>query len=249
MGNQVTLFERETFLGGQLQRWTSARYLNEGRKVIGWWTEELKRLEVDVRLGSEATAATIQALSPDIVILASGSRPRRIETPGDGSVRQVDVWEAFADLRGKTAVIADEMGRQDGFHLVEKLVEDFLQVHLVTSCIHVGEGEGVGTLPPTLMRMERLKVGLIERARPVRVEARRVVVQGLFGGDPKVIEGVDVIVHWAGGISDDGLAEELRSAGIAVEVIGDASLPRRMYNAVQEAATTARSAFQDLVPV
>jgi hypothetical protein len=121
-------------------------------------------------------------------------------------------------------------------------------VHLVTSCIHVGEGEGVGTLPQTLMRIERLKVGVIERARPVRVDAGSVVVQGLFGGDPKVIEGVDVIVHWAGGISEDGLAEELQAAGIAVEVIGDARLPRRTYDAVQEAATAARTAFQELVP-
>jgi 2,4-dienoyl-CoA reductase-like NADH-dependent reductase (Old Yellow Enzyme family) len=248
MGNQVTLFEREAFLGGQLHRWTSARYLNEGRKVVGWWKETLRRLDVDVRMGVEATAATVGSLRPDLVILASGSRPRRVETAGDGSVRQVDVWEALAGLSGKTAVIADEMGRQDGFHLVEKLVEDFAQVHLVTSCIHVGEGEGVGTLPQTLMRIERLKVGVIERARPVRVDAGSVVVQGLFGGDPKVIEGVDVIVHWAGGISEDGLAEELQAAGIAVEVIGDARLPRRTYDAVQEAATAARTAFQELVP-
>ncbi len=248
LGNQVVLFERDSALGGQLRRWTSARYLQEGRRVIDWWSGAVSRLGVDIRLNSEATLAGIRELTPDLVVLATGSTPRRVETPGDGSVRQVSAWEALSGLQGKTAVIADEMGRQDGFHLVEKMVEDFDKVYLVTSCIHVGEGEGVGTLPQTLMRMETLKIGIIERTRPSLVKAGNVVIKGLFGSKPETIKGVDVLVQWAGGISNDALADELRAAGIRVEVIGDAVLPRRQYNAVQEAATAARLAFRELVP-
>jgi hypothetical protein len=101
----------------------------------------------------------------------------------------------------------------------------------------------VGTLPQTLTRIERLKVRIIERARPTRIEGATVVVEGLFGGEPKRIENVDVLARWAVAISETSLADELRSAGVRVELIGDALLPRRVYNAVQEGATLAQSAF------
>jgi 2,4-dienoyl-CoA reductase-like NADH-dependent reductase (Old Yellow Enzyme family) len=244
LGHAVTLFEREAFLGGQLYRWSSARYLHEARKVIAWWTAALRRLQVDVRLEVQARAASIAELEPDLVVIATGSRPMRREIAGQGAVQQLDAWEALGSgATGKIAVLADQMGRQDGFHIVERLAEQFEQVHLVTRCIHVGEGEGVGTLPQTLMRMEKLGVRIVERARPIAIDGRAVVVAGLFGGDSRRIEGVDTLVYWAGGRSDDDLADEVSAAGMRVAKVGDALLPRRVYHAVQEGATVGREAF------
>ena len=44
------------------------------QKAVDWWTSELRHLGVDVRLGTEATAETVLAESPDAVIVATGSR-------------------------------------------------------------------------------------------------------------------------------------------------------------------------------
>jgi dimethylglycine catabolism A len=250
LGHRVTLFERESFLGGQMYRWSSARYLNETRRVIGWWSSRLKALGVDVRLGEVATVEAVSELRPDLVIVATGSRPMAAPVPaGEGStVRQLDVWQGLDGLATGRALIVDDMGRQDAFHVTERLVETCSEVYLITSCIHVGEGEGVGTLPQTLTRTEQLKVRIIERARPRRVDGSRVEVRGLFGGEPRIIEDVDSLVYWRGGVSETELGGQLRAAGVRVELIGDAVLPRRVYDAVQEGATLARTAFAEQVP-
>jgi hypothetical protein len=246
----VTLFEKEGFLGGQMHRWSSARYLNEARRVIGWWSSRLKALGVDVRLGQPADADTVTQLRPELVVMATGSRPVTAPVPaGEGSgVKQLDAWQGLEGLAIGRALIVDDMGRQDAFHVTERLVETCSEVYLITSCIHVGEGEGVGTLPQTLTRMEQLKVKIIERARPRRIEGSRVEVVGLFGGEPRTIEDVDSLVYWRGGVSETALGDELRAAGIRVEQSGDAVLSRRVYDAVQEGATLARTAFAEQVP-
>lgn len=71
-GHQVTLVERETEIGGQMRAWAAASYLNmEIKHMLNFYTVELERLGVDVRLGVEATAAEVSA--HDQVLLATGT--------------------------------------------------------------------------------------------------------------------------------------------------------------------------------
>ena len=241
-GHRVTLLEKEKILGGQMQRYTEAEYVREARDVLDWWQSQLELLGVDVRLGKAATTQDVIALEPDLVIDATGSVPLDVVVPSPNgtSIKQVDVWEALEGVTADTAVIIDEMGRTDAFHIAERLVETAKQVYIVTSCIHVGEGEGLGTLPQTLIRMGRLGVKIIERARPDRLEGSTVHLKDMFEGEPRTIENVDLVVTWAGGVSDTRLADGLRAAGLTVETIGDALQPRRVYDAVYEGAEAAR---------
>jgi hypothetical protein len=88
------------------------------------------------------------------------------------------------------------------------------------------------------------RIAVLEAGRPpARIEGSNVEVLGLFGGEPRIIEHVDSLVYWRGSVSETALADELRAAGVRVELIGDAVLPRRVYDAVQEGATLARTAF------
>ena len=56
--------------------------------VSSWLAERLAELEVEVRLGVEATPELVSASEADLVVLATGARPA---PAGDGeiSVRQV----------------------------------------------------------------------------------------------------------------------------------------------------------------
>lgn len=241
-GHEVTLFEKETFLGGQMRRYTEAEFLREARGVLDWWHNQLKLLGVDVRLGQAATTRDIIALEPDIVIDATGSVPLEVVVPSPKgtTIKQIGVWEALTGVAAETAVIADEMGYSDAFNLAERLAETAKQVYIVTSCTHVGQGEGLGTLPPSLIRLAGLGVKVIERARPDRLEGSTVRLQDIYGGEAKTIDNVDLLVTWAGGVSDTKLADDLRAAGIELEAIGDALQPRRVYDAVYEGAEAAR---------
>ena len=72
-GFSTTLLEAEDGIGGQMHRWSATPSRSEFRQVIRWWGDELERLEVAMRLGEAADAATVAALQPAVTLLATGS--------------------------------------------------------------------------------------------------------------------------------------------------------------------------------
>src|SRR5207249_7999654 len=81
-GHKVVLFEGRERLGGALALWAYLPGREHYQAAIEWWQAELKRLPVDVRLGSQADLARVLAERPDAVIVASGAR----YSPGGRSI-------------------------------------------------------------------------------------------------------------------------------------------------------------------
>lgn len=79
-GHQVTVLDKVDRLGGTL--WFSSLTTPDNGTLLRWLANEVKRLGVDVRLNTEATAASIQALSPDVVVVATGAVRGRPAVPG-----------------------------------------------------------------------------------------------------------------------------------------------------------------------
>lgn len=69
-GHSVFLLEKANELGGKLK----SQNLLEAAE---WFVGEMKRNQVDVRLGLPVTAEHVAALKPEIVILATGENPSR----------------------------------------------------------------------------------------------------------------------------------------------------------------------------
>jgi 2,4-dienoyl-CoA reductase-like NADH-dependent reductase (Old Yellow Enzyme family) len=73
LGHRVTLFERGPQLGGQL-RWAAATPpLAHFERLVAWYEGRLAGLGVTVRLGTDATARTLELEGPDAVIVATGA--------------------------------------------------------------------------------------------------------------------------------------------------------------------------------
>lgn len=79
-GHRVTLFEASGVLGGTARFSSLTTPLNG--EFIRYLEHELDALGVDVRLGVPGDAATISALDPDAVVVATGARRVRPEVPG-----------------------------------------------------------------------------------------------------------------------------------------------------------------------
>jgi len=102
-GHEVTLFEREDKIGGQL----NLSSLPPGKDKINWFTEwlegELKRTNVTVRLDECATTEKLYELKPDVVIVATGAEPIVPNIPG--VERALLSWDV---LRGKANIPSGE---------------------------------------------------------------------------------------------------------------------------------------------
>ncbi len=72
-GHKVTLIERDSRLGGMVAVLSLNPLLGEFGNIVNYLATQLRKLGVDVRICKEATAADIEAMNADVVILATGS--------------------------------------------------------------------------------------------------------------------------------------------------------------------------------
>jgi 2,4-dienoyl-CoA reductase-like NADH-dependent reductase (Old Yellow Enzyme family)/thioredoxin reductase len=244
-GARVVLFELADRLGGQLAQWSAAPSRREFGAYLNWQARQLTNLGVDVRLGQAATVPVIGAMEPDTIILSTGSRPVRPRVPADDrSVPVVTPEVAFGgSLPAGDVAVIDELGELDAALIAEFLQDRGRTVTLVTSRIHVGEGEGINTLFTMLRNLAERGVRLIERRRLAAIREGAVHLAGVFGG-PSITLPAAVVVAWSGGDPVLDLRADLEAAGHAPIVIGDALRPRR----VTDATADAKSATDALAP-
>lgn len=233
-GASVTLFESGAVLGGRLAQWSTAPSRHEVLTYVAWLERELAAHDVDVRLRVHADADAVAALSPDVVILATGAPDLPVDVPGDGSVELITADEVFTRTFAGTAVVYDVPGAIDAMLIAEHLASTGAAVTLATSRIHVGEGEGVNTLYPMIRTLAEADVDVVERRRLVGIADGRVHLDGIFGEPSRAVP-ADLLVTWNGGAPDLELRTELAARGIAHTVIGDALRPRRLVDATDEA--------------
>ncbi len=73
-GHEVTLYERDDHLGGMLRYAGHPEFKKDYRDFLTWQISELERQGVSVELGVEVAADKVKAVSPDVVIIATGAR-------------------------------------------------------------------------------------------------------------------------------------------------------------------------------
>lgn len=235
-GWQVTVLEQQPVCGGQLAAWSLAPSRREFTRWLDWAVAGLDRLGVQRRHDVVADVELVSSLQPELVVIATGASattwPLGID---DGSVPVVDVITALTTpLEGRSVLVHDHCGLLDAAFVAEHLAAAGHQVTLATTRLHVGEHEGITTLYPMLRTLAEAGVQTVAQQRLVGVRDGSVLLAGTFGA-PQSARPADVVVSWAGGAARTELAEQLRAAGLRVQVIGDARRPRRVTDALADA--------------
>jgi 2,4-dienoyl-CoA reductase-like NADH-dependent reductase (Old Yellow Enzyme family)/thioredoxin reductase len=94
-GHDVELWEREAQLGGQAQLASMAPFKGEMAEALRYLKHCLGKSNVRVRLGKQAEMPDILDFAPDVVIVATGSRPRLLNIPGIDSDMVTDVRKVY----------------------------------------------------------------------------------------------------------------------------------------------------------
>lgn len=81
-GHRVTLLEKADHLGGKLIFSRQAEFKKDLEKFMDYQIHMLEKLNVDVRLGTEATPELVSSMSPDAVLAAVGADPIIPPIPG-----------------------------------------------------------------------------------------------------------------------------------------------------------------------
>lgn len=153
-GHEAILLEAAHDPGGQVRlaaRATPRR--SDLIAIVGWLASECRILGVDLRFDTVADAATVQALAPDVVVVATGGRPRLPElTEGESLV--ATTWDVIGgDVTPSTGdvLVFDDHGTEDALSCVERLLAAGSRVEIVTPDRFVGF-EVTGTTYPAYLR-------------------------------------------------------------------------------------------------
>jgi pyruvate/2-oxoglutarate dehydrogenase complex dihydrolipoamide dehydrogenase (E3) component len=105
-GHKVTLMEKDKELGGMVLALARTRLTSEFQNFLDYLGVQMRKLNVDVRLCKETTAADVADLKPDVVIVATGSS-MVIPDVAKGKPGVMDHIEACNDQRaiGQNVVI------------------------------------------------------------------------------------------------------------------------------------------------
>ncbi|TAK54542.1 MAG: FAD-dependent oxidoreductase [Gammaproteobacteria bacterium] len=235
-GHSVLLCEKEPELGGQLNLAVLPPHKEELRV---WQRHLLHRLatsSVEARLNTPVTAAFVRGWRPDVMVLAAGAAPQRLDILGSqhGNVHMFDaVLRGAVQPAGRVVIIGggDVACETADFILNQRTPIDSLVV--VRRGSRIAQDMEPMTRALLLRRLRRNGVNLLPSAQYNEFRD-----EGLLITDPdgrKMLLRADCLIVATGVVPDRTLDESLGAMGIPLQRIGDCVSPRGFYEAVAEA--------------
>lgn len=234
-GHQVALYEKENELGGALRFAAGPAFKADMKKYLDWLIMKTRQSPVEVRLSTEATAESIKAARPDVLVVAVGAEPIIPDIPGINKPKVA--WAGDVDLgkakTGETVVIAGAglTGCETALHLAQKgkkvTVIDILSEPEIAKDV-------ASVSRPVLLQL--LREHGVEFKTEVKLE--EITDKGAVVIDKqwnRVEIPADTVVLCMGLTARCQTAKAFRAMAPEVYVIGDCSSPRNLMAAIHDA--------------
>jgi len=237
--HQVTIYEREKELGGQIRVGRVPPHREELGKVTDYLTRQVKKLGVPVELGKKVTPAMIDRLGADAIVLATGALPLIPKIKG---IRQkhvvyaIDVLAEKVSVGNRVVVVgAGLVGLETADFLVDKGKEVIVLEMLDTMAADTGNANRIYFED----RFAEKGVDVLLNAKVTAIDQEGVVY--LQKGWAKKILGVDTVVLATGAVSNDSLWNAIRAKRKGkIFSVGDCVKARNAMEAIYEASKIAR---------
>ena len=220
-GHDVTLFEKTTTLGGQLNIACVPPRKEEMRRAAQDLIHAVCNAGVHLCMGQTRTAEQLKDAGFEAVINAVGAHSAAPRIPGIDSVNVADAWKVLAGEQQVYGTVAVIGGGMVGCETAEYLAARGCKVSVIEMMDKIAAGES-STILPTLL--ENYKTYGVEQYPSHKVKEFRmdaVVCENKDGAEVTIP--CDYIVLAMGARSNAFDAAALEAAGIPVYSIGDAA--------------------------
>ena len=213
-GHRVTVMEAMPWAGGQIRLAARNPRRRDLLGIIDWRVAELARLGVELHVDTIADAADVEALDPDVVLIATGGLPQLppIDVGGD---RFVSSWDVLAGDVTPTGDVLffDDNGTHSAMSAAEMIARSGAALEIVTPermlAIEVG---GLNHVPyARAFNVTDTRITLNQRVRAIRPELGRLCVE--IGSDHsahRATRHVDWVVTDHGTVPNADLYFELK---------------------------------------
>jgi 2,4-dienoyl-CoA reductase-like NADH-dependent reductase (Old Yellow Enzyme family) len=253
-GHTVDLYEVRDQIGGQVAIAAKAPHRSDIGAITSWLADEIQRLGVRVHLGTAADPELIQSQSPDEVIVAAGSTPRRdgfqSQTPsmlilGATLPHVLTSWDllglAEQAVVGERALVYDDLGTYEAISVAEELQRRGAAVTFATRHETFGAKEfGPGVVNPARERLISAGMELVAMSSINEITSNEVELSVLLGARVVRVPADTVVIVGYNRANREN-ADGLQDAPFPVHVIGDATGSRTLQQAITQAASLARA--------
>jgi 2,4-dienoyl-CoA reductase-like NADH-dependent reductase (Old Yellow Enzyme family)/thioredoxin reductase len=158
-GHVVIVHEAANDPGGQVRLTAQTPRRAEMIQLVQWRFDECTRMGVEFRFNSLAEVATVQADTPDVVIVATGGLPHT-DILTEGNRLTVSTWDILSgDAQpGSNVLIYDDAGDYPALQAAEKIAATGAQVEIVTRDRTIVPEVMAMSLTPSLRELQQRDV-------------------------------------------------------------------------------------------
>lgn len=236
-GHQVEIYEKEAKLGGQVNIAVRGAGREEFGTIIRNEKAQLDKYGVKVFLNREATPELVEEVDPEVLVVATGSFPKRFPLPGAEFPYVFNIWEVLKGeaLLGDKILLIDYDGHHQATGTAEYLVDQGKTVHMLTPSLFIGAELGPQQdLHLTRQRLLEKGVTFTPDTAVIEIKDKTVYGFNVYSNKKEVFEGYDSIVLAMGNQVNDSLYKACKEKRKDVYRIGDCVAPRKVDMAIYE---------------
>jgi len=235
-GHEVVLYEKSSVLGGQYALASVPPGKQELSKVVRYLALQAAKAGVRMEMNVEVTPERVAIEKPDVLIVATGAIPRRT-IPGSDRANVLtarEVLNGSSAVQGRVLIVGGGMvGCEIALYLAsgDALTGAADEVTILEMADHVANDMWAESRALLVHELKEKGVRILTSAKVKAItdEGVRVAIHG----EDQVLGGMDWVVLAIGAESENGLAS-VAHPGCEVRVIGDASEPRQVLEAIHE---------------
>ncbi len=239
LGHEVTLWEKDGELGGQIRYASKPPFKEIYTAWITWLVKEVKKKGVKIKLNTPVTPSLLEQERPEVVIVAWGGEKIIPPIPGIERPLVCDAWQILAEDVKPGAQIVIIGGGLIGMETADFLSQRGAKITIVEA---LKRSPVLKVTSHGYMLHKRLKENNVEfifNATAQEIGEDYVIVS--IEGREKKIAPVDQVIIAVGLKPRNNLAESWPRQGIRYLIVGDAQQPRRIIEATDEGAKAAWS--------
>jgi len=238
-GHKVILFEKNSFLGGELHYVAMEYYKSDIKAFLDYLKVQLKKSKVEVHLNTEATPELVKKIMPDAVIIAVGANPVIPHIPGIDKQHVISFYDAIEhmDKIGQNVVIigGGTIGAEIGLELSLLQQKNVTIIELAEEIAAQGNMLYKIALCQRMQQASTLNTMLKTTCQEIKED---VVVVKTSDGEEKFIK-ADTVIIATGLKPNKSVAESFYGIVPETFMIGDCIKPRKIMEAVMEGYTIA----------
>ncbi|TFF98246.1 MAG: FAD-binding protein [Promethearchaeota archaeon] len=232
-GHDVILIEKDNKIGGTLHLANSAPYKKEINNIMEYYEHKLKDLEIDLRLNTELSPDLVDKIEPDVVILATGSKPIIPDIQGLNEVN----YKVFNEILEKESDVGENVvvlgGGMVGIELSEYLVSKNKKISLIEKMKKLGANIDQMVKFVVMYYFNKEKnIQKYLKAKVTQITKDKIIME--YKGESTEIPFDDLIIS-TGVQSNLPELKEIKSKVPIVKKIGDCKRPKKIVDAVSDA--------------